>query len=102
MADRQRRLRRRTGVAPIFDEAQRRDSDHARTWVALDDGANHQIDRLTAKARDRNVQSPSRSTLFTCWSTCGRQLGASSPKAIPPSRRGYKARPRTLAGKATK
>lgn len=43
-------------VAPIFDEAQRRDPDHARTWVALVDGANHQIDRITAKARDRNVQ----------------------------------------------
>jgi len=43
-------------VAQIFDEAQRRDPDNASTWVALVDGANHQIDRITAEARDRNVQ----------------------------------------------
>jgi len=44
-------------VADVFDEAERRDGDHQRTWVALVDGNNHQIDRITkeAKARKANV-----------------------------------------------
>ena len=42
-------------VAQIFDEAERRDPAHARTWVALVDGNNHQINRITAEARQRNV-----------------------------------------------
>ena len=42
-------------VGQIFAEAERRDPDHARTWVALVDGNNHQIDRITAEARARNV-----------------------------------------------
>ncbi|MGH3501365.1 MAG: ISKra4 family transposase [Nocardioidaceae bacterium] len=44
-----------TVVAQIFDEAERRDPDHARTWVALVDGNNHQIDRIHAEARARQV-----------------------------------------------
>jgi hypothetical protein len=39
----------------VFDEAERRDPDHARTWVALVDGNNHQIDRIQAEARARGV-----------------------------------------------
>jgi hypothetical protein len=42
-------------VAQIFAEAQRRDPQHARTWVALVDGNNHQINRITAEARARDV-----------------------------------------------
>ena len=42
-------------VAQIFDEAERRDPGHARTWVALVDGNNHQIDRITAEAHQRDV-----------------------------------------------
>ncbi|HZJ08708.1 MAG TPA: ISKra4 family transposase, partial [Trueperaceae bacterium] len=42
-------------VAQIFDEAERRDPAHARTWVALVDGNNHQINRITAEARQRDV-----------------------------------------------
>jgi len=42
-------------VAQIFDEADRRDPNHARTWIALVDGNNHQIDRITAEARQRQV-----------------------------------------------
>ncbi len=45
-------------VAAIFDEADRRDPDHARTWVALVDGNNHQIDRIHAEARSRKVAVP--------------------------------------------
>jgi len=42
-------------IAAVFDEARRRDPDKARTWVALVDGANHQIERITAEAKDREV-----------------------------------------------
>jgi hypothetical protein len=43
-------------VATIFDEAERRDPDHQRTWVALVDGNNHQIERIKAEALARNVE----------------------------------------------
>ncbi len=42
-------------VGQIFDEADRRDPDHRRTWVALVDGNNHQIDRIQTEARARQV-----------------------------------------------
>ena len=42
-------------VASVFDEAERRDPAHRRTWVALVDGNNHQIDRIQAEARTRDV-----------------------------------------------
>jgi hypothetical protein len=44
-----------TVVADLFDEAQRRDPDGARTWLALVDGNNHQIARIKAEARKRKV-----------------------------------------------
>lgn len=44
-----------TVVGQIFDEAARRDPGHERTWVALVDGNNHQIDRITAEATTRNI-----------------------------------------------
>ena len=44
-------------VSQVFDEAERRDTAHQRTWVALVDGNNHQIDRINAEAsaREANV-----------------------------------------------
>ncbi|MDQ6745942.1 MAG: ISKra4 family transposase, partial [Actinomycetota bacterium] len=39
----------------IFAEAERRDPDHQRTWIALVDGNNHQIDRIKAEAKSRKV-----------------------------------------------
>jgi len=42
-------------VAQVFDEAERRDPDHTRVWVALVDGNNHQIDRIQAEARARGA-----------------------------------------------
>jgi len=45
-----------TVVAEIFNEAQRRDPNHERTWVALVDGNNHQIDRIKTEAKKRNVK----------------------------------------------
>ena len=44
-----------TVIARIFDEAERRDPDHQRTWVALVDGNNHQIRRITTEATTRKV-----------------------------------------------
>jgi hypothetical protein len=43
-------------ILQVFDEAQRRDPAHQRTWVALVDGANHQIDRINAEAKARQVE----------------------------------------------
>ena len=43
-------------IKRIFDEAQRRDPKHRRTWVALVDGANHQIDRIRFEARKRAIK----------------------------------------------
>ncbi|MGH7628212.1 MAG: ISKra4 family transposase, partial [Gemmatimonadales bacterium] len=42
-------------LSDVFDEAERRDPTHARTWVALVDGNNHQIDRIQAEAKARSV-----------------------------------------------
>jgi hypothetical protein len=42
-------------VSEVFDEAERRDPDHARTWVALVDGNNHQLRRIAAEANARQV-----------------------------------------------
>ena len=44
-----------TVITAMFDEAERRDPDHTRTWVALVDGNTHQINRIAAGARDRDV-----------------------------------------------
>jgi hypothetical protein len=40
-------------IGQIFDEADRRDPDHARTWIALVDGNNHQINRIHTEADAR-------------------------------------------------
>lgn len=45
-----------TVVGRVFDEAARRDPIHARTWIALVDGNNHQIDRIQAEATRRGVE----------------------------------------------
>lgn len=43
-------------VARVFDEAERRDPDHRRCWVALVDGNNHQIDRINTEAENRKLK----------------------------------------------
>jgi hypothetical protein len=48
----------RTVIAEMFNEADRRDPEHQRAWVALVDGNNHQIDRIRKEARKRNVKIP--------------------------------------------
>jgi hypothetical protein len=43
-------------IAAVFNEAERRDPGHQRTWIALIDGNNHQIERVHAQARARRIQ----------------------------------------------
>ena len=43
-------------ISQVFDEADRRDPAHQRNWIALVDGANHQIERINAEAKARHVQ----------------------------------------------
>lgn len=45
-------------IAAGFDEATRRDPDQNRAWVALVDGNRHQIDRIQAEVRNRNLTVP--------------------------------------------
>lgn len=45
-------------VGKVFDEADRRDPDHQRQWVALVDGNNHQIDRINTEAKKRKLDIP--------------------------------------------
>jgi hypothetical protein len=42
-------------IGKIFDEAGRRDPGHARTWIALADGDNHQISLIQDQAAARGV-----------------------------------------------
>lgn len=42
-------------LAAVFDEAERSDPGHARTWVALVDDNNHQISRIQAEAKARGA-----------------------------------------------
>jgi hypothetical protein len=44
-----------TVIGRIFDEADRRDPTHTRTWIALVDGNNHQIDRIQTEATQRGI-----------------------------------------------
>ncbi len=43
-------------IAEAFSEADRRDPQHSRAWVALVDGNNHQISRIKAEAKLRKVK----------------------------------------------
>jgi len=45
-----------TIVADMFAEADRRDPEHQRVWVALVDGNNHQIDRIKKEAKTRKLK----------------------------------------------
>jgi len=45
-----------TIVADMFAEADRRDPEHQRAWIALVDGNNHQIDRIAKEAKARKLK----------------------------------------------
>ena len=89
MADRQRGRRRRTVVADIFDEAERRDPHHRRSWVALVDGNNHQIDRIHAEASNRGIDVPIVVDLIHVLEYLWGAAWCFFPEAIPTPRRGY-------------
>jgi hypothetical protein len=42
-------------IRVLFDQASRRDPGHARTWIALADGDNHQIGQIQDQAAQRGV-----------------------------------------------
>jgi hypothetical protein len=42
-------------IAAVFDQAERRDPGHARTWIALVDGDRHQIQVIRAQAAERGI-----------------------------------------------
>jgi hypothetical protein len=42
-------------IAALFDQAERRDPGHARTWIALVDGDRHQIEVMGAQAAKRGI-----------------------------------------------
>ena len=42
-------------ISAAFDEAERRDSGHRRTWIALADGNRQQIEAITAEAARRGI-----------------------------------------------
>src|SRR5674476_441655 len=82
-------------VAQIFDEADRRDPDRTRAWVALVDGNNHQIDRIHAQARTRKVNVPILiDFVHTSWNTYGGPPGRSTPRETQPPMPGAAATPR--------
>jgi hypothetical protein len=45
-------------IAAGFAEADRRDPDHTRSWIALVDGNSHQIERIRAEAKARKITIP--------------------------------------------
>lgn len=45
-------------IGTAFTEAHRRDPDHRRTWIALVDGNNHQIETIGAEADKHRVTMP--------------------------------------------
>jgi hypothetical protein len=46
---------RAEAIAAVFDQAERRDPGHERTWIALADGDNHQIEVIRAEAARRGI-----------------------------------------------
>jgi len=77
----------RTVIAEMFTEADRRDPDRQRAWVALVDGNNHQIDRIKTEARKRKVKIPIVvdfiHVLEYLWSACWCFFQEGDPAAEP-------------------
>jgi len=91
-------------IAAMFDEATRRDPEQQRTWIALVDGACHQIDRIKAEGRRRgvtvtivvdfvHVMEYLWSAAWSFFSEGDPRRSAGSP---PRPQRSWKARPRRL------
>ena len=63
-------------IARAFAEADSRDPKHSHDWVALVDGANHQIDRIKAEAKSRGIE-------ITIVVDCVHVLGVPCPHCAP-------------------
>lgn len=85
-------------VGKVFDEAERRDPDHRRTWVALVDGNNHQIDRIRKEARARQVAVSIVIDFIHVLEYLWKAACASSLRGMPPRRPGCTARPWPCSG----
>ncbi len=72
-------------IAVAFAEAQRRDPQHQRKWIALVDGNNPQIDAVTAAAARRGVTVPIIidfiHVLEYCWKAAWSFFGKGEPAA---------------------
>ncbi len=64
----------------VFDEAERRDPTRQRTWVALVDGNNHQIDRVKAESATREIEVAIIVDFVHVLEYLWARRGASSPK----------------------
>ena len=76
-------------IGRVFDEAERRDPDHQRRWVALVDGNCHQIERIEAEAGKREVNVTVVIDLIHVLEYLWGRCGSSSPRATPQPRSGY-------------
>ena len=71
-------------ISAVFDEAHRRDPEHRHTWIALVDGAKHQIDCINAEERTRGVKL----SIVCDFIHVLEYLWSSSPKVTLPQKRG--------------
>ncbi|KJE77764.1 hypothetical protein FEAC_05130 [Ferrimicrobium acidiphilum DSM 19497] len=71
-------------ISAVFDEAHRRDPEHRRTWIALVDGAKHQIDCINAEAKTRGVKV----SIVCDFIHVLEYIWSSSPKVTLPQKRG--------------
>ena len=70
-------------AAAVIDEAERRDEKHQRTWVALVDGNNHQVDRIETEGRQRELDVIILIDLIHVLEYCGGLPAAFSTRVIP-------------------
>ena len=70
-------------VSRVFDEADRRDPAHQRVWIALVDGNNHQIERIKAEARARQVEVTIVVDFVHVLEYLWKAPGASTTRVIP-------------------
>ncbi len=75
-------------IAGGFDDMDRRDPGHQRTWIAILDGNNTQIDAVNAEATTRGVTVPILIDFIHVANMCGKQRGRSSNPVTPTPRTG--------------
>jgi len=81
-------------IAAGFTEADRRDPDRKRDWVALVDGNTHQIQRIRAEAKARKITVPIIVDFIHVANICGRLPARSSTPTTQTAGTGSKPRRR--------